>query len=218
MRPELVIFDCDGVLVDSEPIANRILVAALGEAGLRLSLEEVMARYVGRSMASVVVMAEAELGRPLPDGFLDRVQALTFAAFRRELRPVPGVAEALATLSMPVCVASSGAPDKIALSLSLTGLDSFFHGKTFSASEVARGKPHPDLFLYAARRMAVAEEACIVIEDSLPGIEAAKAAGMRVFGFSGGGHGGEILAMLQREAGAIALTKMTDLPSFVTAL
>jgi HAD superfamily hydrolase (TIGR01509 family) len=218
MSPELVIFDCDGVLVDSEPIANRILVAALDEAGLRLSLDEVMVRYVGRSMASVVALAEDELGQPLPDGFLDRVQALTFAAFRRELRPIPGVAEALAALSMPVCVASSGSPEKIALSLSLTGLDRFFHGKVFSASEVARGKPHPDLFLYAARRMAVAEQACIVIEDSLPGIEAAKAAGMRVFGFSGGGHGGENLAMLQRDAGAIAVAKMADLPRLVTAL
>jgi len=216
--PELVIFDCDGVLVDSEPIANRILVAALCEAGLRLSLEEAMARYVGRSMAAVVALAEAELGRPLPEGFLDRVQALTFAAFRQELRPIPGVADALAALSMPVCVASSGAPEKIALSLSLTSLDRFFHGKTFSASEVARGKPHPDLFLHAARRMAVSPAACVVIEDSVPGIDAAKAAGMSVLGFSGGGHGSADLAMRQREAGAIELREMADLPHLVGAL
>jgi HAD superfamily hydrolase (TIGR01509 family) len=169
-------------------------------------------------MAAVVALAEDELGRPLPDGFLKRAQALTFAAFRRELRPIPGVAEALAALSVPICVASSGAPEKIALSLSLTGLARFFHGNAFSASEVARGKPHPDLFLYAARRMAVRPEACVVIEDSLPGIEAAKAAGMRVFGFSGGGHGSEALAMRQRAAGALELSAMRELPSLITAL
>ncbi len=218
MRPELLIFDCDGVLVDSEPIANRILVTALAEAGLELSLEDVMARYVGRSMASVVALAEAELGRPLPDEFLDRVQALTFAAFRRDLQPVAGVAEALEAVTVLVCVASSGAPEKIALSLSLTGLDRYFAGNTFSASEVARGKPHPDLFLHAARRMAARPESCIVIEDSLPGIEAAQAAGMRVIGFSGGSHGGEALAMHQRATGAIPLAAMKDLSCLLKVL
>ena len=114
-----MIFDCDGVLVDSEPIANRILVGALAEAGYAIGIEQAMEKFVGRSMASVVALVEAELGRALPDGFLDSVQQTTFAAFRAELQPMPGVADAIDRIDGPVCVASSGMPEKIALSLSV---------------------------------------------------------------------------------------------------
>lgn len=212
MTPELVIFDCDGVLVDSEPIANRILVAALAEAGHAIDMDQAMARFVGRSMAAVIAMVEAEHGRPLPPDFIERLQARTFAAFRAGLRPIPGIREALAAIAVPVCVASSGSHQKIALSLSLCGLDAAFRGRVFSAADVTRGKPHPDLFLHAARSLGARPEASVVVEDSVVGVAAAKAAGMIALGFTGGGHGGPALARRLGEAGARVFDRMAALP------
>ncbi|MFP6759376.1 MAG: HAD family hydrolase [Alphaproteobacteria bacterium] len=214
-KPSLIIFDCDGVLVDSEPIANRILVEALGGAGYPITLDDAVARFVGRSMAAVVEMVEADLGRPLPDGFVAALQARTFAAFERDLTAMPGVAEVLAELDVAVCVASSGSPDKIAHSLSLTGLDRFFDGNLFSAAMVARGKPAPDLFLYAAKEMKVDPGCCLVIEDSVPGVEAARAAGMVVLGFVGGGHADAALGGRLRLAGATVFSDMADLDRMI---
>jgi HAD superfamily hydrolase (TIGR01509 family) len=185
--PELVIFDCDGVLVDSEPIANRILAAALVEAGLDTTYEETTRETTGLSMASVLAWAEGRLGRPLPANFEARVQTDTFAAFRRDLAPVPGVAEALDQIDLPVCVASSGEVAKIRLSLGLTGLLPRFEGRIFSAAQVARGKPFPDLFLHAAKAMQAQPAGCAVIEDSVPGVQAARAAGMDVLAYAAGG-------------------------------
>jgi HAD superfamily hydrolase (TIGR01509 family) len=213
VTPSLVIFDCDGVLVDSEPIANRVLAEALNEAGYAISPEEAVARFVGRSMASVIAMVETDHGRPLPGGWLDDCQARTFEAFRKDLRAMPGMEEALERISVPMCVASSGAPDKIAHSLSLTGLDRFFDGNLFSASMVARGKPAPDLFLYAARRMGAEPEQCLVIEDSVPGVEAAVAAGMRVLGFVGGSHADAALGSRLEGVGATVFSDMAELTS-----
>jgi HAD superfamily hydrolase (TIGR01509 family) len=213
--PSLVIFDCDGVLVDSEPIANRVLAEALNEAGYAISLDEAVARFVGRSMASVIAMVETDHGRSLPEGWLEDCQARTFEAFRRDLLAMPGMEEALKRISVPVCVASSGAPDKIAHSLSLTGLDRFFDGNLFSASMVARGKPAPDLFLYAARTMGVEPEQCLVIEDSVPGVEAAVAAGMRVLGFVGGGHADAALESRLESAGARVFSEMIELEALL---
>lgn len=214
-RPDLVIFDCDGVLVDSEPLANAVLARALSAEGLATTLAESVERYTGLSMRSMVERAEAALGRPLPHDFIDRVQAETFAAFRRALRPVPGVREALERIDLPVCVASSGTPDKIALSLRVTGLDCFFGDHVFSATMVPRGKPFPDLFLHAAAGMGTAPGRCVVVEDSLPGVQAAVAAGMKVLGYAGGDHGGEAHARRLERAGAQPFDDMARLPTLL---
>jgi HAD superfamily hydrolase (TIGR01509 family) len=182
----LVIFDCDGVLVDSEPIAVRIDVEMLAEVGLTMSEEEVIERFVGRSPEVILAAAEAHLGRAVPDGWFDRGEARIRRAYATELRPVPGIAEALEAIEDPVCVASSSAPENIRYKLELTGLYERFAPHIFSATEVANGKPAPDLFLHAASRMGVAPGDCVVIEDSRYGVEAARAAGMDVFGYAGG--------------------------------
>jgi HAD superfamily hydrolase (TIGR01509 family) len=184
---QLVIFDCDGVLVDSESIANQALVQALAAEGWSLTESECRALFVGLSLRSVLAAIEQRLGRALAPDWADRLQDQTYARFRSALREVPGAALALRTVSaagIASCVASSGTHDKLALTLGLTGLMPLVEGRVFSASEVARGKPHPDLFLHAARSMGVAPEHALVVEDSAPGVEAAVAAGMGVLGFA----------------------------------
>ncbi len=204
---DLVVFDCDGVLVDSEPIAVPVLGRALRAAGLALSDAEVHLTFVGLAFPRCVEIAERRLGHPLPAGFTERVQAETFEAFRAGLRAMPGVEEALDRLAVPYCVASSGDPDKMRLSLGLTGLLERFHGRMFSASEVRNGKPAPDLFLHAAARLGARPERTVVVEDSLPGVRAAIEAGMRVYGYAPAGDG-EALAV----AGAIPLLDLRELP------
>jgi len=187
VRPELVIFDCDGVLVDSEPLANDVLARALTAEGLAMDVAESRRRYVGLSLATVMARAEAELGRPLRPGWLDDLQTETFAVFRASLRPVPGVAgaiDAIRAAGLPICVASSGSLDKMGVTLGLTGLAERFGPRIYSSSMVARGKPFPDLFLHAAASMGVAPGRAAVIEDSLPGVEAARAAGMRALAYA----------------------------------
>jgi HAD superfamily hydrolase (TIGR01509 family) len=189
----LVIFDCDGVLVDSEPIAVRIDVEMLAEVGLTMSEEEVIERFVGRSPEVILAAAEAHLGRAVPDGWFDRGEARIRRAYATELQPVPGIAEALESIADPVCVASSSAPENIRYKLELTGLYERFAPHIFSATEVANGKPAPDLFLHAAARMGAAPGDCVVIEDSRYGVEAARAAGMDVFGYAGGLTAADVL-------------------------
>jgi len=209
--PELIIFDCDGVLVDSEPIANRVFTRALNEIGLALDYGEVCALFIGLSMARCMELIEAELGRPAPAGFLDDLQRRTFEAFRTEaLQPVPGVPELLEGLRRPYCVASSGEPEKMRTTLGLTGLLPRFEGRIFSAVEVERGKPAPDLFLHAAARMGAAPERCVVVEDSEPGVLAGRAAGMRVVGFAARGQGPRLAA-----AGAETIESMAALPALL---
>jgi HAD superfamily hydrolase (TIGR01509 family) len=181
---ELVIFDCDGVLVDSEFIANRVFAEVMTEMGLPMTAEEAMQQFMGRSMTIVVLMIEERLGRPVPQEFVAALQERTFAAFRRELRPVPNITWALDRIPVPVCVASSGDRAKMQTTLGLTGLLSRFEGCLFSATDVERGKPFPDLFLYAAQRMGVVPERCAEIEDAPLGVKAGVAAGMRVFGYA----------------------------------
>lgn len=185
---ELVIFDCDGVLVDSEPLAMRVLLAGLAEAGCRLDEAIAYERFLGRSLATVQAIVRDEFGLRLRGEQIERMRHHLFDLFRRELRPVPGIAAALDALPMPRCVASSSQPERIVLSLDVTGLLPRLAPHLFSAAMVERGKPAPDLFLHAAERMAVPPEACLVIEDSPAGIEAARRAGMAVFGFTGGSH------------------------------
>jgi HAD superfamily hydrolase (TIGR01509 family) len=181
---ELVIFDCDGVLVDSELLSNRVLAEMLSEMGLPMSLEETIATFMGHSLPACIAVIEERTRRPIPGNFVADFRDRTFDAFRRELRPVPGIEPVLDTIGRPFCVASSGPPEKIHLTLSVTGLLPRFTGRIFSAVEVARGKPHPDLFLHAAQQMGVVPSACVVVEDSVRGVQAAVAAGMQVFGYA----------------------------------
>ncbi len=179
-----VIFDCDGVLVDTEPIANRVLSGLLTEAGLPTTFEDCMRDYRGRAMVSVLAMATERLGRELPFDVAARYYEEVEEIFARELEPVPGVVDALDRIELPACVASSGPHHKMAVTLRSTGLWDRFEGRIFSASEVEHGKPAPDLFLHAAREMGFDPAATAVVEDSVPGIEAARAAGMRALAFA----------------------------------
>lgn len=188
MRYELVIFDNDGVLVDSEPIANTILAGYLTELGHPTSYEESLRDYMGSAVHRVHDLVEERGEEKLPADFDDTLHARIFAAFERELVPVPGVEEVLGELvadGIPYCVASSSSHERIRVSHRKTGLDQWFEEEwIFSAEDVGRGKPAPDLFLLAAERMGVAPERCVVIEDSPLGVEAARAAGMDVYGFT----------------------------------
>ena len=183
---QLVIFDCDGVLVDSEPISVRTDVQVLEELGWPLTAEEIVERFVGRTHEDMVAEIEAKIGRPLAADWEDRFGHLYRDAFEAELKPVDGIVEALDRITIPTCVASSGGHDRLRFTLGLTGLYDRFEGRIFSASEVANGKPAPDLFLHAAERMDVEPQNCAVVEDSRYGVEAARAAGMRAFGYAGG--------------------------------
>ena len=183
-RFDLVIFDNDGVLVDSEWLANGILAGLLTEYGLPCTREDCVRDYMGSTMGRVRAMAEARLGRALPGELEDRYHARLFEAFRTELTAIPGVREVVTGLTTPACVASSGTHERIRLALTTTGLLPLFDGRVFSAQDVARGKPDPDLFLHAAKSLGVPPARCAVIEDSPLGVEAATRASMTAFGFA----------------------------------
>lgn len=187
-RTRLVIFDCDGVLVDSEPLALRVLLDGLAEAGHVVDEATACERFLGRSLAAVQSVLREGYGFELSAERLETMRLRLFDRFRRELKPMPGIFEALDRLAIPFCVASSSLPDRIRLSLEVTGLLPRFDSRIFSATMVARGKPAPDLFLHAAERMGVEPDSCLVVEDSAPGIKAARQAGMQVYAFLGGGH------------------------------
>ena len=191
---ELVIFDCDGVLVDSEPISIRIDVEMFAEVGMTVSEQEVIERFVGRSPELLVQAVEEQLGHPPPDGWEEHGERRLRRAFEAELEPVDGIREALELISLPMCVASSSPPERLRFKLELTGLYERFAGRIFSATEVANGKPAPDLFLHAARQMGVDPAGCVVVEDSRYGVQAARAAGMEVLGYAGGVTPAEALA------------------------
>lgn len=182
----LVIFDCDGVLVDSERIAVRLDVAVLAELGWIMTEADVVERFMGRTDASMVSKIEAYLGRPLPPDWEAPFQPWYRKAFEAELAPVPGIVEALDDITAAICVASSGTHERIRDTLGLTGLCPRFAGRIFSAEDVAHGTPAPDLFLHAATCMDVPPADCVVVEDSRYGVDAARAAGMRAFGSAGG--------------------------------
>ncbi|MFC9931521.1 HAD family hydrolase [Streptomyces sp. NPDC127190] len=188
MRYDLVIFDNDGVLVDSEPISNRLLAAYLTELGHPTSYEDSIRDYMGSAMHRIHDLVLERTGRRLPEEFDDVFHARVFAAFERELRPVPGVERVLEKLTgvgVPYCVGSSGSHERIRVGHRTTGLDRWFaQDRIFSSQDVGRGKPAPDLFLYAAEQMGVAPERCAVVEDSPLGVQAALAAGMDVYGFT----------------------------------
>nr|WTB30850.1 HAD family hydrolase [Streptomyces sp. NBC_00830] len=183
---ELVIFDCDGVLVDSERIAARVQVALGAELGWPLTENDVIDRFIGRSHASIREQVSVRLGEETAATWSERFEQLHREAVDAGLVPVEGLPEALDAITLPTCVASSGSHDKMRHTLGRTGLYERFAGRIYSSTEVARGKPAPDLFLHAARQMGIDPAACVVVEDSQPGVQAARAAGMRAFGYAGG--------------------------------
>ena len=181
----LVIFDCDGVLVDSEPIANRVFAQMLGEIGVPASLEDMYENFVGHPMGYCMQLVEQRLGRAPPPDFEAQLQERTFSAFKAEqLHAMPGIVDALDRIFIPTCVASSGEIQKMRLTLGITGLLPRFEGRLFSVTQVERGKPAPDIYLYAAQTMSVPPERCVVVEDSPIGAQAGIRAGMTVLGFA----------------------------------
>ena len=208
---KLVIFDCDGVLVDSERLAIRVDLVVLARLGWVLTEAEAVERFVGLSEAQMRHQIESHLGRSLPDSWEKECQQRLRERFASELRPVDGVVEALDAIPHESCVASSGTHEKIEFSLTLTGLYERFAGRIFSAVDVPRAKPAPDIFLHAAEQMGAQPRQCVVVEDSAPGVTAALAAGMRVFAYAGGVTP---TARLNRP-GAIVFDDMRELPALM---
>ena len=216
MTLDLVIFDCDGVLVDSEVISCRAHAETLTRHGYPITAEQVLERFLGRSMRHSIVEVEAELGRRLPEDFHSQVYSEIFRLFAISLQATPHMAETLTRIEEPVCVASSGPPEKISTSLNHVGLYARFAPHIFSAVQVRNGKPAPDLFLFAAEQMRAKPARCLVIEDSIAGIEGARAAGMGVLGFHGGSHCGLGYGDRLLAAGAAAVfDDMRELPDLV---
>ena len=213
---DLVIFDCDGVLVDSEVISCRAHAETLTRHGYTITSDQVLQRFLGRSMRQATLEIEAELGRSLPEDFHTQVYAEIFRSFAESLEATPHVNEVLAAITRPVCVASSGPPEKISASLNRVGLYDRFAPHIFSAVQVRKGKPAPDLFLFAAEQMRTSPKRCLVIEDSVAGVTGARAAGMTVLGFHGGSHCPPGHAGMLRTAGATAtFDDMRQLPDLM---
>jgi HAD superfamily hydrolase (TIGR01509 family) len=209
----LVIFDCDGVLVDSERLCHEALRQTLADVGVELTLEQAFAHFMGTSEPVLLGIVERLLGAPPPADFIERFVARSFDAFRDELQAVDGVHDVIRALAAPYCVASNGPKQKMRFTLGHTGLLPHFEDRLFSAEDVTRPKPAPDLFLHAARTMGAEPADCIVIEDSPTGVKAARAAGMRVLGYA---------AMTPeerlRDAGAETLFRhMNQLPALLRA-
>lgn len=183
MTPALVIFDCDGTLVDSEELGTSVLLKMASELGLDLPLRETNAYFRGWKLDQCVAQIQTWLGRPLPADFVAQVRLRTQSTFKAELRPIPGAVELVRALRLPMCVASSGPREKIELSLTLTGLLPYFKDHIFSGYEVGSWKPDPGLFLHAAQAMGVQPADCAVVEDSLVGVQAGVAAGMKVYAY-----------------------------------
>lgn len=207
--PKAVVFDCDGVLVDSERLSNVVFAEVVSAEGLPTTYDESIARYMGRSTAECVADIEAALGRPLRTDVVGQYERRSAQVLRRDLTAVDGVTElldALVAKGIPRCVASSGTPPEIALRLEVTGLAGYFGDEVYSASMVARGKPEPDLFLFAAERLGVAPGDCVLIEDSPYGVQGGKRAGMTVIG-----HADLAPAQGLRDAGAdVVVHSMAD--------
>jgi HAD superfamily hydrolase (TIGR01509 family) len=213
---DLVIFDCDGVLVDSEVISCRAHSQILTHHGYPITPEGVLKRFLGVSDREARQIVETEIGRKLPDDFEAQVKQATLQFYAGDLTAISYVGETIAALDLPTCVASSGTPEKIRHGLTCGGLYDLLAPHIFSASQVQHGKPAPDLFLFAAEQMAASPGRCLVIEDSIPGITGARAAGMTVLGFHGGSHCGPRHAETLRAAGALlTFDDMRQLPDLI---
>ncbi|MFZ0620800.1 MAG: HAD family hydrolase [Pseudolabrys sp.] len=215
----LLIFDCDGVLVDSELLANAAMAELMSTLGHPMTTRQALQIFNGLRLHDVLASAEALLSLPIPADLGVAAGQRLLERLRLELKPVKGVHEALGLLPYPRCVASSSARERLGLSLEVTGLEGLFGDRVFSADQVEHGKPAPDLYLFAARSFAVAPANCIVIEDSTLGIRAAVAAGMKTIGFAGASHATAELGQQLKMAGAnIVIAAMSDLPSAIEGL
>ena len=207
MTPKCIIFDCDGTLVDSEDVTNRIIAEMASELGITMTGDEATATFGGKTLNAVLYKMRELSGKEIPDDWLSRLIKKVSESWKTELNPVHGVRELLESLEIPICVASNGESIHIHQSLEMTGLRDFFDGNIFSASDIGVPKPAPDLFLYAAKKMGFKPEQCVVVEDSIPGVIAANRAKIRVYG---------LVKMCSAEelenAGAIPFTNMRDLP------
>ena len=210
-RFDLVIFDCDGVVVDSERVSHDVFGAFIRSLGASFNEEEMHERFLGRRLAECLAVVEGVTGRPVPPGALDRYKAERDRVLREQVVPIEGIREVLAGLTIPYCIASSGDHDKMRVTLGTTNLLPLFEGRLFSATEVPNGKPAPDVFLLAAERMGASPARTAVIEDSVNGVVAGCAAGMTVFGFAGLTPAAKLA-----EAGATAtFAHMRELPALL---
>ena len=219
MNFDLIIFDCDGVLVDSEVISCRAHADVLSRHGYPITQQQVFDRFLGRSTRQANSEVEAELGRALPDDFHVQLQDEQLRSFEADLEAVPHIHSALDAITQAVCIASSGSHQRMRVTLGRTRLYDRFAPNIFSASQVANGKPAPDLFLFAASQMNVPPERCLVIEDSVPGVTGGRAAGMTVLGFHGGSHCREGYGQKLHDAGAtVVFDDMRQLPDLIARL
>jgi HAD superfamily hydrolase (TIGR01509 family) len=215
----LLIYDCDGVLVDSEVLASESLAELMTTLGQTMTAAECAQVFGGRSVKDVLTRANEILGRPIPDDMGKEAAQRLLTRFRQELKPIAGAAATVASLPYPRCVSSSSTPERLRLSLEVTGLAPLFGANVFSAAQVANGKPAPDLFLFAARHLGEHPSGAIVIEDSVPGIEAARAAGMASIGFAGASHvAADLPARLMAAGADLVVTAMAEVPSAVAEL
>jgi HAD superfamily hydrolase (TIGR01509 family) len=216
---DLIIFDCDGVLVDSEVISCQAHADVLSLCGYPITAAQVFDRFLGRSAKQAQIEVEAELGRKLPNDFMARLQDQLFRTFQADLQAVIGITQALDAIELPVCVASSGSHERMRISLGATRLYDRLSPHIFSSSQVSNGKPAPDLFLFAAAQMQADPAACVVVEDSVAGIRGAVAAGMTVLGFHGGSHcGPDHAATLQAAGATTTFGDMSQLPSLIARI
>jgi HAD superfamily hydrolase (TIGR01509 family) len=215
----MIIFDCNGVLVDSEPIATAVASEAFQRVGINMTPEMVERYFIGRRPADMFAEVEKAAGVTLPPKFASVLSAATLVRLSQDVRAIPHAAHALSWLRGPKCVASSSGLDRVRVSLEATELSRFFGGNLFSANDVAEGKPAPDLFLHVARQTGNRPQDCVVVEDSPAGVTAAVAAGMTAIGFVGGSHAAEDLPRKLEEAGATTvITDMRALKAAVTQL
>ncbi len=215
----MIIFDCNGVLVDSEPIATAVAAEAFQRIGINITPDTVARYFTGRRPADMFAEVEKAAGIQLPPKFASVLSAATLVRLSQEVRAIPHVAHALSWLRGPKCVASSSGLDRVRVSLDATELTRFFGGNVFSANDVAEGKPAPDLFLLVAQKMGIQPRDCIVVEDSPSGVMAAVAAGMTAIGFVGGSHADEGLVGKLEQAGATSvIADMRALKATVTVL
>ena len=205
-----IIFDCDGTLVDSEPLTNKVIAEMAGELGIIMTWEEATKLWGGKTIDAVVYGMKEMSGNDLPDDWVPRLVQNVSNAYKHDLVPMDGISEVLDSLTIPTCVASNGRPGHVENSLKITGLYKYFKDKVYTASEVAHPKPAPDLFLYAVDKMDFPKEECVVIEDSIPGVTAAVRAGIRVLGLVKMSSEKEL-----EEAGAEPFTNMRELPKLL---
>ena len=210
MKYQAVIFDCDGVLVDSETLGNRVLAEMITDIGFPLSPEDAVQQFKGGKLADCLAVVETQMGQKLPADFATLVRAQMAEVFQTELQAVHGVREALEAIPLRKCVASNGPEEKMALTLKITDLARYFEGRIYSAYTVGVWKPEPDLYLYAAKQMGVSPEDCVVVEDSHLGVQAAVAAGIPVLGYADHSSPDELEAL-----GAQTFRSMQELPALL---